>query len=138
MKELRVKELKNLLNKMPDDAEIAVRAKMHKPNGIDRAEYAYVASATVIINPVEQKVILNPVRELKAKTWQPERNEMVECDLCKMGSRVKLCKSKDKLCSYCEVTCNCKLCDTTNIDIALPYYKRPMWEEKQKKQNVKK
>ena len=127
---MRVKELKILLSKMPDDAEILIRAQMHKPNGLDRPDYAAVASAMQIVNPAEQKIVLNPVRTLKAATWQPERNELVECGACKMGQRINLCKSKNKLCAYCEVTCNCKLCDTTNVDMALPYHQRPMWEGK--------
>ena len=125
---MRVKELKTLINKIPDDAEIVIRAKMHKPNGLERVEYAYVASATPIINPSEQKIILNPVRELNAKTWQPENNEAVKCESCKMIHRIKSCKTKGKFCSDCDVTCNCKFCDTANIDLPLPYYKRPMYE----------
>lgn len=127
---MRAKELKAVINKMPDDAEILIRAQIYEQNELQRPGYINVDSISHIVDASNQKVILNPQRDLRCVTWQPHKKELVDCSQCKNGNKIRSCKSKNRVCGYCEITCKCKLCDTSNIDLPVPFEKRLMWEKK--------
>ena len=127
---MRIKEFKNIIDKMPDDTEIVVRALLHEPNKITKDDTVTIESFNIVSNDMNSVIILNPIRKLRGMTWRPEDRTLVLCENCVSYPKISNCKKKDNDCFECNTPCRCRLCNTEDIKEELMFSKRPMWEKK--------
>lgn len=131
---MRVKEFKNIINNMPDDAEVVIRGQTHKISKSGRIDSVIVASASPVVNGEEQKLVLNPMRKIKTSTWVPELEESVSCLDCLNYEKLTLCNRKGRVCAECNSgNCPCNHCFPLNVDSPVPFKDRNMFEQKDAK-----
>lgn len=126
---MRVKELKMMLEKMPEDSEVLIRARARRSSRVEGSETVTIGSATPIINSEEHKIILNPLKTLRLNTFQPEKDEEVFCTQCTNYVKLDNCKKKGKVCATCTFNCPCKQCSPLNSDSPTTFAARPMYVE---------
>lgn len=127
---MRGKEFKSIIENIPDDAEIVIRALLHAPDRIIKDDMASIESFTITGSDTEPTIILNPTRRLRGVTWQPENRSKVLCADCLNFSKISKCKKAHRDCFECNSPCRCRLCDTEDIKEEVMFMKRPMWEKK--------
>ena len=126
---MRVKELKAMLDKIPDDAEVLIRAKINKSSRGEKSQTTVVGSASPIVDSENQQIILNPIKPLRLINLQPDKNEEVFCTNCAYFKKLDACKNKGRSCSTCNISCQCKLCLPYNPDSPATYAERSMYVE---------
>ena len=130
---MRAKELKNFLNKIPDDTEILLRCQNHEIVSASVKETVGIVSVTPHINEVTHQVILNADKSIRLCSFMPDLSTLVVCDNCVRGDRIKACKQRGKACEDCQAVCDCKNCNNYNIDVPQPFSIRNKYEEGKKK-----
>ena len=126
---MRAKELKNFLERVPEDTEILLRCQCHELSPAGAKETIGITSITPHINGVEHQIMLNADRPIRLCSLMPDANTLVSCLSCVRGSRIKVCKQRNKICEECDAVCDCKVCNNYNIDSRLPFSTRPKYEE---------
>lgn len=125
---MRAKELKQMLNKLPDNTEIIIRAQVHQDDNIKHSEFVQISSANAKISNLDNLLILNPVKTLRVSKWVPKDNELVDCVSCKHYSSLISCRSRDRDCTTCFANCSCSKCNPSNPTIKCTFAERPQWE----------
>ena len=125
---MRVKELKQFLNNVPDDTEIFIRCQLHEKVPMGVKEYTPVASITPHLNDTKHEIIFNADKLIRLTAYQPEETDLVMCESCVRASRIFTCSKRDRDCDTCKATCDCKLCGHFNITEAEPFSNKPKYE----------
>jgi hypothetical protein len=128
---MRVKEFRNIIENMPDDAEVLIRAQLHQSVQGRNNEYCVISSVNPILTNDQKKLVLNPESKLRLFSWRPENNEYVVCANCQNFDKLQACRKKRRSCEECTMPCNCRKCDPFNSDSPLLYTERPMYTKKE-------
>lgn len=125
---MRAKEFKQMINKLPDDAEIVIRAQTHKGAKSGYVDSMAISSANLRLDEYSKMLILNPVKPLRTVVWVPKPTDLVDCVSCKHYATLENCRLRGRSCSNCSANCNCDRCNPSNPTMACPFSERPSWE----------
>lgn len=125
---MRAKELKQFLNKLPDDTEILIRCQVHEHPPMGAKETVGVASITPMLSETKHQIMFNPERLVRMTSYQPMPTDMVMCTDCVRANRIATCQKRGRACEECNATCECKNCGHFNCDVEEPYSNRPNYE----------
>lgn len=125
---MRAKELKNLLNNIPDDTQIFIRCQLHEDTPNNATETIPVISVTPHINDYDRYIIFNAEKVVRLAAFMPHPADFVSCKTCVNASRISTCAKKGRDCTNCRATCKCKDCGNTNIGLEEPFEKKPNYE----------
>ena len=76
---MRAKELKQFLNKLPDDTEILIRCQVHEHPAMGAKETVGVASITPLLSETRHQIMFNPEKIVRMASFQPLPTDMVCC-----------------------------------------------------------
>jgi hypothetical protein len=127
---MRVKELKNLLNQIPDETEVLLRCQLHEKAGTGVNETTSIVSVTPNIGTDNKYIILNPDRGVRLCAFMPQDTAIVSCATCVRRQRIEICKTRGKKCSECLAVCECKSCGNENIEKEDVFANKPKYERK--------
>lgn len=134
---MRAKELKEFLNKVPDDTEILIRCQVHERPPMGAKETISIASLTPNFGENIHQIMFNPERLTRLMSFQPNPTDMVVCKDCVRAARIFVCQKRGKVCEECKATCECKQCGHFNIEMEEPFQVRPNFEKDPYKQEKK-
>lgn len=126
---MRVKELKNLLNQIPDETEVLLRCQTHEKVGPRVNETETIMSITPNIGETEKYILLNTTRAVRLATFLPQDTAMVNCKTCVRKQRIEICKSRNKSCAECLAVCECKQCGNQDIECDDIFANKPKYEK---------
>lgn len=129
---MRVKELKNFLNKMPDEAEIVLRCQNHETVRTGVREVTEILSVSQNIGQTDKYIIFNPKRAVRLSSFLPRDTEMVNCKSCIKRKRIEICKERGKMCADCAAVCECKNCGNLDIENDDTFSNKPNYERDSK------
>lgn len=129
---MKVKELRNLLNKLPDDTEVYLRCQTHERPRQNTREVVSIASVTNNIGMTEKFIMFNAERAVRLTSFLPQDSEVVNCRTCVRKQRIDICKSRNKMCDTCEAVCECKLCGNQNVEDDDYFSNKPKYERNPK------
>ena len=125
---MRAKELKQFLNKLPDDTEILIRCQVHEHPAMGAKETVGVASITPMLSETRHQIRFNPEKIVRIASFQPLPTDMVCCTECVRAARIATCQKRGRVCEECRATCECKDCGHFNTETEEPYSIRPRFE----------
>lgn len=125
---MRAKELRNLLNNIPDDTQILIRCQVHESTADNATEMVSVVSITPHLNDFNRYIIFNPEKNVRLAAFMPHPTDLVSCKTCVNASRVSTCAKKGRDCDSCRATCKCKDCGHSNIGVEEPFELKPNYE----------
>lgn len=129
-KSMKVRELRNLLNKMPDETDVLLRCQTHEKSRSGARETTEIVSVTPNLGEEEKYIILNTDRAVRLSTFMPEDNTKVSCMTCVRRQRIEICKSRGKQCADCMAVCECKKCGNENIKDEDIFENKPKYEKR--------
>lgn len=125
---MRVKELRIMLDKLPDDCEVVIRAQT-KQNEVRATDDIKITAAN--FKPASTKpaaFILNPEKPLRTMQLIPNEKQPVLCTECINFHKLNVCISRARSCDTCYLNCPCKGCRSGNPSVGLPMKDRPNWK----------
>lgn len=131
---MRVKELKNLLDKMPEDTEVVFRCQLHEITSIGVKETIPIMSAMPVLTSSNKMLILNPEKPVRLDILIPLPTDLVKCTTCTKRNRLQTCIKRGRSCDECQANCDCKNCGHNNMEDEVSFVNRPHYE---KDHNVK-
>jgi hypothetical protein len=126
---MRVKELKNLLERLPEDTEILIRCQNHERPVTGSRETVDIVSVTPNIGETKKYLMFNPSRAVRLYTYVPQPTDMVSCMSCTRKKRIETCVKRGKICEECTANCECKNCGHFNIDQEDVFAHKPNYEK---------
>ncbi len=126
---MRAKELRNLLENIPDETEILLRCQNHEHPSLGAKETIGILSVTPNLNESHKVVVFNPGRPVRLVSYMPQPTDLVSCMTCMKRRRIETCVKNNRICENCTATCECKGCGHFNIDMDDMFANKPHYEK---------